>query len=144
MCLTPSISIYVCSSSGVQCSPADPVAVGGPALRMCGAASQRKHRLLPGETDAFTIIHTTLTCPHCSSKNILHFNTFPPCPCPLCQFTSDARDCESYLRQLQETIKRQYTCDKNSRLSKLEDLLQDSMVCVLLPLFISHSVSPPQ
>lgn len=41
---------------------------------------------------------------------------------------SDARDCESYLRQLQETIKRQYTCDKNSRLSKLEDLLQDSMV----------------
>lgn len=45
-----------------------------------------------------------------------------------CQFMTDARDCESYLRQLQETIKRQYTCDKNSRLSKLEDLLQDSMV----------------
>uniref|UniRef100_A0A3Q2DDD3 Calponin-homology (CH) domain-containing protein n=1 Tax=Cyprinodon variegatus TaxID=28743 RepID=A0A3Q2DDD3_CYPVA len=44
------------------------------------------------------------------------------------QFVSDARDCESYLRQLQDTIKRQYTCDKNSRLSKLEDLLQDSMV----------------
>ncbi|KAM4725474.1 microtubule-actin cross-linking factor 1 isoform 3-T3 [Anableps anableps] len=43
------------------------------------------------------------------------------------QFVSDARDCESYLRQLQDTIKRQYTCDKNSRLSKLEDLLQDSM-----------------
>uniref|UniRef100_A0A667YU75 Microtubule actin crosslinking factor 1 n=1 Tax=Myripristis murdjan TaxID=586833 RepID=A0A667YU75_9TELE len=43
------------------------------------------------------------------------------------QFMSDARDCESYLRQLQETIKRQYTCDKNSRLAKLEDLLQDSM-----------------
>ncbi|XP_055368989.1 microtubule-actin cross-linking factor 1 isoform X23 [Betta splendens] len=43
------------------------------------------------------------------------------------QFMSDARDCESYLRQLHETIKRQYTCDKNSRLSKLEDLLQDSM-----------------
>ncbi|XP_032435994.1 microtubule-actin cross-linking factor 1 isoform X17 [Xiphophorus hellerii] len=43
------------------------------------------------------------------------------------QYMSDARDCESYLRQLQETIKRQYTCDKNSRLSKLEDLLQDSM-----------------
>ncbi|XP_036070195.1 microtubule-actin cross-linking factor 1 isoform X6 [Oryzias melastigma] len=43
------------------------------------------------------------------------------------QFMSDARDCESYLRQLQDTIKRQYTCDKNSRLSKLEDLLQDSM-----------------
>ncbi|KAM6899613.1 microtubule-actin cross-linking factor 1, isoforms 1/2/3/4/5 [Xenentodon cancila] len=43
------------------------------------------------------------------------------------QFMSDARDCESYLRQLHETIKRQYTCDRNSRLSKLEDLLQDSM-----------------
>lgn len=41
---------------------------------------------------------------------------------------SDARECESHLRQLHETIKRQYTCDKNSRLSKLEDLLQDSMV----------------
>ncbi|XP_062342611.1 microtubule-actin cross-linking factor 1 isoform X3 [Osmerus eperlanus] len=43
------------------------------------------------------------------------------------QFVSDTRECESYLRQLQDTIKRQYTCDKNSRLSKLEDLLQDSM-----------------
>ncbi|XP_061786769.1 microtubule-actin cross-linking factor 1 isoform X2 [Nerophis lumbriciformis] len=43
------------------------------------------------------------------------------------QFMGDARDCESYLRQLQETIKRQYTCDRSSRLSRLEDLLQDSM-----------------
>ncbi|XP_077362474.1 microtubule-actin cross-linking factor 1 isoform X17 [Festucalex cinctus] len=43
------------------------------------------------------------------------------------QFMNDARDCESYLRQLQESIKRQYTCDRNSRLSRLEDLLQDSM-----------------
>ncbi|XP_048057419.1 microtubule-actin cross-linking factor 1 isoform X23 [Megalobrama amblycephala] len=43
------------------------------------------------------------------------------------QFVGDARDCESYLRQLQDTIKRQYTCDKNSRLGRLEDLLQDSM-----------------
>ncbi|XP_053719860.1 microtubule-actin cross-linking factor 1 isoform X20 [Synchiropus splendidus] len=43
------------------------------------------------------------------------------------QFMSDARECESHLRQLHDTIKRQYTCDKNSRLSKLEDLLQDSM-----------------
>ncbi|KAL6456950.1 hypothetical protein MHYP_G00339130 [Metynnis hypsauchen] len=42
-------------------------------------------------------------------------------------FMSDARECEAYLRQLQDTIKRQYTCDKNSRLGKLEDLLQDSM-----------------
>ncbi|KAK0139530.1 Microtubule-actin cross-linking factor 1, isoforms 1/2/3/5 [Merluccius polli] len=43
------------------------------------------------------------------------------------QFMSEVRDCESYLRQLQDTIKRQYTCDRNSRLGKLEDLLQDSM-----------------
>ncbi|XP_057684745.1 microtubule-actin cross-linking factor 1 isoform X13 [Corythoichthys intestinalis] len=43
------------------------------------------------------------------------------------KFMNDARDCESYLRQLQESIKRQYTCDRNSRLSRLEDLLQDSM-----------------
>ncbi|KAJ3609545.1 hypothetical protein NHX12_024065 [Muraenolepis orangiensis] len=43
------------------------------------------------------------------------------------QFMGEVRDCESYLRQLQDTIKRQYTCDRNSRLSKLEDLLQDSM-----------------
>ena len=44
------------------------------------------------------------------------------------QFMNEVRDCESYLRQLQDTIKRQYTCDRNSRLGKLEDLLQDSMV----------------
>ncbi|XP_060753614.1 microtubule-actin cross-linking factor 1 isoform X11 [Tachysurus vachellii] len=43
------------------------------------------------------------------------------------QFMSDTRECETYLRQLQDTIKRQYTCDQNSRLGKLEDLLQDSM-----------------
>ena len=60
--------------------------------------------------------------------------------CAFHQFISDARDCESYLRQLQETIKRQYTCDKNSRLSKLEDLLQDSMVSAHLQL----SVLSPQ
>lgn len=49
---------------------------------------------------------------------------------------SDARDCESYLRQLQDTIKRQYTCDKNSRLGRLEDMLQDSMVG--LPSFLKN------
>lgn len=57
---------------------------------------------------------------------------------------SDARDCESYLRQLQETIKRQYTCDKNSRLSKLEDLLQDSMVSIPLQLPVSVFISRSQ
>ena len=48
--------------------------------------------------------------------------------CVYSQFMGEVRDCESYLRQLQDTIKRQYTCDRNSRLGKLEDLLQDSMV----------------
>lgn len=61
------------------------------------------------------------------------------CFCLLCQFMSDARDCESYLRQLQETIKRQYTCDKNSRLSKLEDLLQDSMVSIPFSFYLKFS-----
>lgn len=44
---SPSISLL----SGLQCSPADPVAVGGPALLVCGAASQRQHGVLPGEAE---------------------------------------------------------------------------------------------
>ncbi|MGH0177750.1 UNVERIFIED_CONTAM: hypothetical protein FKN15_075966 [Acipenser sinensis] len=44
------------------------------------------------------------------------------------QFFSDARDSESYLRSLQDSIKRKYTCERGSRLGRLEDLLQDSMV----------------
>uniref|UniRef100_A0A8C5P0K5 Calponin-homology (CH) domain-containing protein n=1 Tax=Jaculus jaculus TaxID=51337 RepID=A0A8C5P0K5_JACJA len=44
------------------------------------------------------------------------------------QFFSDARDLESFLRNLQDSIKRKYTCDHNTSLSRLEDLLQDSMV----------------
>ncbi|XP_042296326.1 microtubule-actin cross-linking factor 1 isoform X13 [Sceloporus undulatus] len=43
------------------------------------------------------------------------------------QFFSDARDSESYLRNLQDTIKRKYCCDRNTSLTRLEDLLQDSM-----------------
>ncbi|XP_058853270.1 microtubule-actin cross-linking factor 1-like isoform X4 [Acipenser ruthenus] len=43
------------------------------------------------------------------------------------QFFSDARDSESYLRSLQDSIKRKYTCERGSRLGRLEDLLQDSM-----------------
>lgn len=43
------------------------------------------------------------------------------------QFFSDARDLESFLRNLQDSIKRKYTCDHNTSLSRLEDLLQDSM-----------------
>ncbi|XP_059510267.1 microtubule-actin cross-linking factor 1 isoform X14 [Stegostoma tigrinum] len=43
------------------------------------------------------------------------------------QFSTDIKEAEQYLRNLQETIKRKYKCDRTSSLSKLEDLLQDSM-----------------
>lgn len=78
------------------------------------------------------LIYRNVIHVHCPLQISVKFTLIFSC-LPLCQFMSDARDCESYLRQLQETIKRQYTCDKNSRLSKLEDLLQDSMVQYLLP-----------
>ncbi|KAM6427631.1 microtubule-actin cross-linking factor 1 isoform 6-T6 [Liasis olivaceus] len=44
------------------------------------------------------------------------------------QFFSDARDSETFLRNLQDNIKRKYSCDRNTSLTRLEDLLQDSMV----------------
>ncbi|KAL4666765.1 hypothetical protein H8959_005454 [Pygathrix nigripes] len=43
------------------------------------------------------------------------------------KFFSDARELESFLRNLQDSIKRKYSCDHNTSLSCLEDLLQDSM-----------------
>ncbi|XP_019367900.1 PREDICTED: microtubule-actin cross-linking factor 1 isoform X16 [Gavialis gangeticus] len=43
------------------------------------------------------------------------------------QFFSDARESETYLRNLQDSIKRKYSCDRNTSLTRLEDLLQDSM-----------------
>ncbi|XP_068924109.1 microtubule-actin cross-linking factor 1 isoform X10 [Petaurus breviceps papuanus] len=43
------------------------------------------------------------------------------------QFFSDARDLETFLKNLQDSIKRKYSCDHNTSLSRLEDLLQDSM-----------------
>uniref|UniRef100_A0A8D0DPW2 MACF1 factor n=1 Tax=Salvator merianae TaxID=96440 RepID=A0A8D0DPW2_SALMN len=43
------------------------------------------------------------------------------------QFFSDAQDSETYLKNLQDTIKRKYSCDRNTTLTRLEDLLQDSM-----------------
>uniref|UniRef100_F6YYH0 Microtubule actin crosslinking factor 1 n=1 Tax=Ornithorhynchus anatinus TaxID=9258 RepID=F6YYH0_ORNAN len=43
------------------------------------------------------------------------------------QFFSDARDLEAFLRNLQDSIKRKYSCDHNTSLLRLEDLLQDSM-----------------
>jgi hypothetical protein len=46
------------------------------------------------------------------------------------QFFSDARDLDTFLRNLQDSIKRKYSCDHSTSLSRLEDLLQDSMVGV--------------
>ncbi|XP_078279424.1 microtubule-actin cross-linking factor 1 isoform X11 [Rhinoraja longicauda] len=43
------------------------------------------------------------------------------------QFLNDVKEAEQYLRNLQETIRRKYECDRTTSLSKLEDLLQDSM-----------------
>ncbi|XP_053123956.1 microtubule-actin cross-linking factor 1 isoform X7 [Hemicordylus capensis] len=43
------------------------------------------------------------------------------------QFFTDARDSETYLKNLQDTIKRKYSCDRSTSLTRLEDLLQDSM-----------------
>ncbi|KAM4795882.1 microtubule-actin cross-linking factor 1 [Rhinophrynus dorsalis] len=43
------------------------------------------------------------------------------------QFFSDVRDSEVYLRNLQDSIKRKYSCDRNTSVSRLEDMLQDSM-----------------
>lgn len=50
------------------------------------------------------------------------------------QFFSDARELETYLRNLQDSIKRKYSCDHNTSLTRLEDLLQDSMVGSPTPL----------
>ncbi|NWU23833.1 MACF1 factor, partial [Dyaphorophyia castanea] len=43
------------------------------------------------------------------------------------QFFSDARESEAYLRNLQDSIRRKYSCDHSTSLTRLEDLLQDSM-----------------
>ncbi|XP_048386213.1 dystonin isoform X1 [Stegostoma tigrinum] len=43
------------------------------------------------------------------------------------EFYNDAKESMDYLRNLQETIKRKYSCDKSSSLVRLEDLVQDSM-----------------
>ncbi|XP_066494280.1 microtubule-actin cross-linking factor 1 isoform X1 [Tiliqua scincoides] len=43
------------------------------------------------------------------------------------QFFVDARDSETYLKNLQDSIKRKYSCDRSTSLTRLEDLLQDSM-----------------
>ncbi|GCB63619.1 hypothetical protein scyTo_0004457 [Scyliorhinus torazame] len=43
------------------------------------------------------------------------------------EFYNDAKESMDYLKNLQETIKRKYNCDKSSNLVRLEDLVQDSM-----------------
>ncbi|XP_063810180.1 microtubule-actin cross-linking factor 1 isoform X5 [Pseudophryne corroboree] len=43
------------------------------------------------------------------------------------QFFSDIRESEVYLKNLQESIKRKYSCDRNTSVIRLEDMLQDSM-----------------
>ncbi|XP_068124915.1 microtubule-actin cross-linking factor 1 isoform X5 [Hyperolius riggenbachi] len=43
------------------------------------------------------------------------------------QFFSDVRDSEMYLKNLQESIKRKYSCDRSTSVNRLEDALQDSM-----------------
>ncbi|XP_039183891.1 microtubule-actin cross-linking factor 1 isoform X19 [Crotalus tigris] len=43
------------------------------------------------------------------------------------QFFGDARESETFLKNLQDSIKRKYSCDRNTSLTRLEDLLQDSM-----------------
>ncbi|XP_078722436.1 plectin isoform X2 [Lampetra fluviatilis] len=43
------------------------------------------------------------------------------------QFFKESKDVEEGLKSLQETIRRKYTCDKASSLTRLEDIVQDSM-----------------
>uniref|UniRef100_A0A8C5PE50 Microtubule actin crosslinking factor 1 n=1 Tax=Leptobrachium leishanense TaxID=445787 RepID=A0A8C5PE50_9ANUR len=43
------------------------------------------------------------------------------------QFFSDVRESEIYLRNLQDSIKRKYSCDRSTSVNRLEDMLQDSM-----------------
>uniref|UniRef100_A0A8C5JDR1 Microtubule actin crosslinking factor 1 n=1 Tax=Junco hyemalis TaxID=40217 RepID=A0A8C5JDR1_JUNHY len=59
------------------------------------------------------------------------------------QFFSDARESETYLRNLQDSIKRKYSCDHNTSLTRLEDLLQDSMVGPLTPQHLLCSTGTP-
>ncbi|XP_041438138.1 microtubule-actin cross-linking factor 1 isoform X18 [Xenopus laevis] len=43
------------------------------------------------------------------------------------QFFNDVRESEVYLSNLQDSIKRKYSCDRSTSISRLEDILQDSM-----------------
>ncbi|CAH2222208.1 microtubule-actin cross-linking factor 1 isoform X20 [Pelobates cultripes] len=43
------------------------------------------------------------------------------------QFFSDVHESEVYLRNMQDSIKRKYSCDRSTSVNRLEDMLQDSM-----------------
>ena len=44
------------------------------------------------------------------------------------KFFTEARELEKFLKSLTDIITRKYSCDKSTSLTKVEDLLQDSMV----------------
>ncbi|CAJ0964667.1 unnamed protein product, partial [Ranitomeya imitator] len=46
------------------------------------------------------------------------------------EFFSDVRESEMYLKNLQESIKRKYSSDRNTSMNRLEDMLQDSMITI--------------
>ncbi|KAM3841395.1 plectin isoform 15-T15 [Vipera latastei] len=43
------------------------------------------------------------------------------------QFFSDVKEAEEFLRKTQETMKKKFTCDRSITVTRLEDLLQDSL-----------------
>ncbi|XP_072911338.1 plectin-like isoform X5 [Hemitrygon akajei] len=43
------------------------------------------------------------------------------------QYFADVKDAENFLRKLQETMRKKYTCDRSQTVTRLEDLLQDSI-----------------
>ncbi|XP_078542690.1 plectin isoform X4 [Lissotriton helveticus] len=43
------------------------------------------------------------------------------------QFFSDVKDTEEYLKKLQDSLKKKYSCDRSITVTRLEDLLQDSI-----------------
>ncbi|XP_069077082.1 plectin isoform X10 [Pleurodeles waltl] len=43
------------------------------------------------------------------------------------QFFSDVKETEEYLKKLQDTLKKKYSCDRSITVTRLEDLLQDSI-----------------
>ncbi|XP_078280393.1 plectin-like [Rhinoraja longicauda] len=43
------------------------------------------------------------------------------------QYFADVKDAETFLKKLQESMRRKYTCDRSMTVTRLEDLLQDSI-----------------